>query len=90
VSPTLHVNPNINPCIFLGGGYKFTVLQLLPLAKWDFIQISITHDNISSQDGDKRKVGFRPTDETHPSIMTTTFLHHFFIRGVIQKSTIVT
>ena len=35
-----------------------TVLQLLSLTKWFFIQISILHDNISSQVGDERRWGF--------------------------------
>ena len=34
------------------------MLQLLLLTKWIFIQISIIHDNISSQDADKRRWGF--------------------------------
>ena len=34
------------------------MLQLLPLTKWFSIQMSIIHDNISSQVTDKRKQGF--------------------------------
>ena len=63
VSPTpVHVNPTfiVNPCNFLGGlvDYGFSVLQLLSLIKWFFIQISIIHENISSQVVDRRRQGF--------------------------------
>jgi hypothetical protein len=37
------------------GNYRFTVLQLLSLTKWNFIHISIIHDNILSQVIDKRR-----------------------------------
>ena len=40
------------------GDYRFTVLQLLSLMKWSFIQISIIHDNISSQVSEQEKIGF--------------------------------
>ena len=35
--------------------YRFTVLQLLSLTKWFFIQILSIHDNISSHVADKRR-----------------------------------
>ena len=54
VSLTLNVNPASFLIIFLGD-YKFTMLQYLSLTKCIFIQISIIHDNISSQVADKRK-----------------------------------
>ena len=64
VWPTLNVNPTsfVVPCNFWGY-YRFIALHLLPLTKWFFIHISITHDNISSQVADKEKLGFWPTDE---------------------------
>ena len=40
------------------GDYRFTVLQLRTLIKWYSIQISIIHDNISSQLADKRRYEF--------------------------------
>ena len=57
MSPTLNVHPTLFVNVFLGD-YRFTVLQLLSLTKWCFIQISITHDAISSQVADKRRQGF--------------------------------
>ena len=56
VSPTLDVNPTlfVIPCD-LWGGYKFTVLWLLSLAKQLLIQISTIYDNISSQVGYNRR-----------------------------------
>jgi hypothetical protein len=56
VSPTLNINPTlfVIPCNFILG-YSFTTLQLLSLTKQIFIQISIIHDNISSQVVDKRR-----------------------------------
>ena len=35
--------------------YRFTALQLLSLIKWFSIQVSIIHDNISSQVANNRK-----------------------------------
>ena len=57
--PTLNVNPTlfVIPCKNFGHS-RFTVLQLLSLTKWFCIQISIIHDNISSQVAHKEKVGF--------------------------------
>ena len=70
---------------FLRGGrdYRFTALQLLSLTKWFFIQISIIHDNISSQKGRVLAYGW-----TCPSSMAVFV--NLFIRKVIQKVTIVT
>ena len=42
---------------------KIGVMQLLPLTKWFFIQISIIHDNVSSQVPDNRRSGFWSMDE---------------------------
>ena len=55
--------------------YRFTVLQLQSLTKWNFIQISIIHDNISSQVADKGKVGYWPMDELihHPWQYLSTY-----------------
>ena len=60
MSPTLDVNLAlfVIPWKKLGD-YRFIVLRiLLSLTKWFFIQISIIHDNISSQDVDERREGF--------------------------------
>ena len=53
--------------------YKFGIIELrccnyCHLQSDSFIQNSITHDNISSQVADKRRVGFWPMDELihHP------------------------
>ena len=53
VSPTLTVHPtsSVIPCkktFFLGGGNRFTTLQLMSLTTWVFIRMSIAYDNISS------------------------------------------
>jgi hypothetical protein len=40
------------------GDYRYTMLRVLSLTKWFFIQIEIIHDNISSQVVDKRRYGF--------------------------------
>ena len=37
------------------GDYRITLLQLLSFTKWFFIQVSITHDDSSSQVVDKRR-----------------------------------
>ena len=50
MSPTLNVNTTLFVIPYkFGGDSKFIIMQLLSLAKWFFIQISIVHDNISSE-----------------------------------------
>ena len=67
--------------------YRFTLLQILWLTKWCFIQISIIHYHISLEVVDKRRQGFGKY-YTHPS--SKTIYVHLFTQSVIWKVTIVT
>ena len=50
VSPTMNVDPTLLSFVVnLSRDHRFTVLQILSLTKWFFIQISVIHDNVSSQ-----------------------------------------
>jgi hypothetical protein len=66
---------------------RFTVLQILSLTKWFFIQSSIMHDNISSQVVDSKDMVLT-NGWTHPSLMTMFI--QLFLQSVIWKVTIVT
>ena len=70
--------------VIFWGDYRFTVLQLLSLTKWLFIQISIIHDNISSQ------VAGRVLANGWTHLSSITVCVHVFIISVIPKFTIVT
>ena len=69
LSPNSNCLPTllVIPCNFFLEDYRFTLSQTLLLTNWCFIQISIIHDNISSQVVDKRRYGFGQW--THSSII---------------------
>ena len=59
--------------------YKFTVMRLLSLTNWFYIQIAIIHDNISSQVNDKKKQSFGQW-------MNTSIIHDDICSLVHEKS----
>ena len=70
VSRTLNANPPLNviPCKIFRGDCRITMLWLVSLTKWFFIQISIIHDKRLFTSCWQAKVGFWPMDELihHP------------------------